>query len=483
MPVYEPTIGLEVHTELNSVSKVFCDDATAFGAEPNSQVSPISLGLPGVLPVLNRVSFEKALQTAIALQCEIPERTTFDRKHYYYPDLPKNYQISQQYEPLGRNGRIVLHLDGGKEKEVRINNVHLEEDAGKLVHPDEAGSRRPSWVDLNRAGMPLLEIVTEPDLSDLEELEIFMHTLRSTLRYLDVSDCKMQEGSIRFEVNLSLRPAGSKTLGTKVEVKNVGSMKAALRAARYEIARQRSLLEGGGVVLQETRLWDDEKGETRPMRSKEVAKDYRYFPDPDLPPVSISRDWLEELRAGLPELQDAKRDRFVREYGIPEYDSSVLVSDRSIADFFEECCQRHPQPKTFSNWIMVEMLRRLQSAERDIDECPMTPARLVELVKMVEDGTLSNNIAKDVLREVFETDRDPSRIVAEKGLRQESDEGALLAVIREVIAENPGPAEDFRNGKEKALGFLMGQVMRKTKGKANPNISRPTLERELRGGS
>jgi aspartyl-tRNA(Asn)/glutamyl-tRNA(Gln) amidotransferase subunit B len=482
MPSFEPVIGLEVHTELNSASKVFCDDAALFGAEPNSLVSPISLGLPGVLPVLNKVSFEKALVTAIALNCRINQRTQFDRKHYYYPDLPKNYQISQQYHPLGVDGSVTLHLKDGATKEVRINNIHLEEDAGKLVHPEDPGSRGLSWVDLNRAGMPLLEIVTEPDMRGLEELEVFMHTLRAMLRYLDVSDCKMQEGSLRFEVNLSMRPAGSQEFGTKVEVKNVGSIKAALRAARYEIVRQTEILESGGKVVQQTCLWDDDKGETRPMRSKEVAKDYRYFPDPDLPPVFITDQWLADLKEHLPELQDAKRLRFVESYKIPEYDAGVLVSDRSLANFFEACCESHPQPKTFSNWIMVEVLRELRDRELEIEDSPLTPARLVELVRLVEDGTISNNIAKDVLKTVFNEDKDPKTVVEEKGLKQESDEDALREKIREVIAENPGPAEDFRNGKDKAIGFLMGQVMRKTQGKANPGVCKPLLEEELRKG-
>jgi aspartyl-tRNA(Asn)/glutamyl-tRNA(Gln) amidotransferase subunit B len=482
MPEYEPVIGLEVHTELNSATKVFCDDPSTFGAEPNAQVSPISLGLPGVLPVLNRVAFEKALITAIALRCEIPARTTFDRKHYYYPDLPKNYQISQQYHPLGTHGSVDLHLPDGGVKEIRIDNIHLEEDAGKLVHPEDPGSRGVTWVDLNRAGMPLLEIVTEPDIRSLEEMETFMQTLRAMLRYLDVSDCKMQEGSLRFEVNLSMRPQGADRFGTKVEVKNVGSIKAALRAARYEIVRQTEILESGGEVVQQTCLWDDDRGETRPMRGKEVAKDYRYLPDPDLPPVYIGKEWLAELRERLPELQDAKKKRFVQQYGIPEYDAGVLVADRALADYFEACCALHDAPKTFSNWIMVEILRRLQDEETEIDDRPMTPERLVELIRLVEEGAISNNIAKKILREVFETGKSPAEIVAEKGLEQQSDEGALLAVVHEVIQENPGPAEDYRMGAQKAIGFLMGQVMKKTQGKANPQIVKPLLEKELGAG-
>ncbi len=480
MADFEPVIGLEVHTELNSLTKVFCDDPALFGAEPNTLVSPISLGLPGTLPVLNKVAFEKALKTAIALNCEIPSKTTFDRKHYYYPDLPKNYQISQQYEPLGTRGWVDLHLKDGATKRVRINNIHLEEDAGKLVHPDTPSSRGLSWVDLNRAGMSLLEIVTEPDITNLEELEVFMQTLRSMLRYLDVSDCKMQEGSLRFELNLSMRPAGSTQLGTKTEVKNIGSIKAVLRAARYEMKRQSELLEDGKRVPQETRLWDDDRGETRSMRSKEVAKDYRYFPDPDLPLVRITPEWLAEIHASLPELENAKKARFVQQYGIPEYDAGVLATDRALADYFEECCASHPAPKTFSNWIMVELLRELQSRELEIDECPMTPVRLVELVRLVEDGTISNNIAKDILKEVMQTGKNPGEIVEAKGLRQVSDQDALLAIVREVIEKNPGPAQDVRDGKEKALGFLMGQIMRATKGKGNPAVCKELLEKELR---
>jgi len=476
---YEPVIGLEVHTELNSAAKVFCKDPTTFGADPNTQVSPISLGMPGTLPVVNRVAFEKALTTAIALRCQVPSKTTFDRKHYYYPDLPKNYQISQQYQPIGKDGSVDISMKDGSTKTIRINNIHLEEDAGKLVHPEDAATRGLTWVDLNRAGMPLLEIVSEPDIETLEECEAFMHTLRSILRYLDVSDCKMQEGSLRFELNISLRPVGANDLGIKAEVKNVGSIKSVLRAAKFEIARQTEILDSGASIPQETRLWDDEKNETRAMRTKEVAKDYRYFPDPDLPPVLITEDWLANLRNNLPELQDAKRSRFVEQYGIPEYDASVLVTDRALADYFEACCAKHPNPKAFSNWIMVELLRELQDRELEIEECPLASDWLVDLVKLVEEGTISNNMGKEVLKAVMETGKQPRTIVEEKGMVQVSDEAELLAVVREVIRDNPGPAEDFRNGKEKALGFLMGQIMRKTQGKANPGVCKPLLEKEI----
>jgi aspartyl-tRNA(Asn)/glutamyl-tRNA(Gln) amidotransferase subunit B len=482
MVVYEPVFGLEVHTELNSKSKVFCADSTVFGAPPNSQVSPVSLGMPGTLPVLNRVAFEKALRTALALGCRVAPRTTFDRKHYYYPDLPKNYQISQQYEPLGQEGLVNLRLKDGSIHPVRINNIHLEEDAGKLVHPEETGSRGLTWVDLNRAGMPLLEIVSEPDLRTMEQLEVFMQTLRSILHYLDVSDCRMQEGSLRFELNISIKPVGTEKFGTKVEIKNVGSIKAVLRAARFEMTRQADILDSGGRIIQETRLWDDERGESRSMRSKEVAKDYRYLPDPDLPPVYITPEWIEEVRHELPELEDAKQVRFVTQYNLPDYDAGVLSSDPAIARYFEECCQLHPAAKSFSNWIMVEILRELQNREIDIDECLLTPSHLVELVRLVEAGTISNNQGKEVLRSVLENGQQPKDIVEACGMTQVSDEGALLQVIREVIAENPGPVEDFRAGKEKAIGFLMGQVMRRSKGKANPNLCRPLLEKEM-GGS
>ncbi len=477
---YQPVIGLETHVELAAKAKVFCGTKAEFGGEPNNHVCPVCLGLPGVLPVLNRESFELALKVALALDCDIPEQTVFDRKHYYYPDLPKNYQISQEYEPLARNGGMKIVLNDGTEKMVRIHNIHLEEDAGKLIH-QKYKSRFVSLVDLNRAGTSLLEIVSQPDMTSREDAEVFMKTLRSLLRYLEVSDCKMQEGSLRFELNISLRPADSTELGTKVEIKNVGSIRSVLRAMDYEIARQTDILDEGGRVIQETRLWDDDKGESRSMRVKETAKDYRYFPEPDIPPVFLKRDYLDGLRDNLPELRDAKRKRFVEEYGIPDYDAGVLVEDKAVANYFEACCQRHNSPKIFSNWIMVYILRDLKDEDSDINDYPVTVDHLVELVQLVEKGTINQNIAKKVYNDILEKGTMPSVIVKEKGLEVVSDTGAIETFVDEVIAENPGPAEDFRKGKDQTLNFLLGMVMKKSKGKANPNMVKDLLTKKIRG--
>lgn len=477
---YQPVIGLETHVELSAKSKVFCGTKAEFGGEPNSHVCPVCLGLPGVLPVLNRESFELALKVALALDCDIPEQTVFDRKHYYYPDLPKNYQISQEYEPLARNGGMKIVLSDGTEKMVRIHNIHLEEDAGKLIH-QKYKSRYVSLVDLNRAGTSLLEIVSQPDMTSREDAEVFMKTLRSLLRYLEVSDCKMQEGSLRFELNISLRPSDSTELGTKVEIKNVGSIRSVLRAMDYEIARQTDILDEGGRVIQETRLWDDDKGESRSMRVKETAKDYRYFPEPDIPPVFLKRDYLDGLRNNLPELRDAKRKRFVEEYGIPDYDAGVLAADKAVANYFEACCKRHNSPKIFSNWIMVYILRDLKDEDSDINDYPVTVDHLVELVQLVEKGTINQNIAKKVFNEIIATGTMPSVIVKEKGLEVVSDTGAIETYVDEVIAENAGPVEDFKNGKDQTLNFLLGMVMKKSKGKANPNMVKDLLTKKIRG--
>lgn len=479
---YEPVIGFETHVELATRSKVFTGTRAEFGGEPNEYVNPVCLGLPGTLPVLNRAAFEMALKVALALDCEIPEVTIFDRKNYYYPDLPKNYQISQEYQPLGRNGRFTIVLKDGTEKTVGIHNIHLEEDAGKLIH-QAIGSRYYSLVDLNRAGMSLLEIVSQPDLRSREEAEAFMETMRGLLRYLEVSDCKMQEGSLRFELNVSIRPEGANELGTKVEIKNIGSMRSVLRALDYEFQRQSEILEDGGHVIQETRLWDDERGETRPMRVKEGAKDYRYFPEPDIPPIHISRDYLEALRAALPELREAKRKRFVEQYQLPEYDAGVLTAEKSIADYFEACCRLYEAPKAYSNWIMTYILRELKGEEdKDIRDIPIPPEHLAQLVQMVDQGIINQNIAKRVINDMIQTGHPPRRIVQEKALEVVDDTAAIEQIVEEVIAEHPDPVARFRAGREQALHFLLGQVMRKSRGKASPDAVREIMLRKLQSG-
>ena len=477
---YEPVIGLETHVELGAKSKVFCRCSAEFGGEPNTHVCPVCLGLPGTLPVLNKKSFEMSLLVALAMKCEIPEVTIFDRKNYYYPDLPKNYQISQEYKPLARNGFLTIVLDDGSEKEIGIHNIHLEEDAGKNIHPP-GGGKPVTLVDLNRAGTSLLEIVSQPDLRGRDETEAYMKTMRSLLRYLDVSDCKMQEGSLRFELNISLRPEGSDEYGTKVEIKNVGSIKAVLRAYDYEVDRQTDILDEGGRVIQETRLWDDERGETRPMRVKEGAKDYRYFPEPDLTPIRVDRAYLEKLQKDLPELREAKRKRFVEEFNIPDYDAGVLVSDREVADFFEACCRAHNAPKTFSNWIMVYLLRELKDEDSRVSDLPIKSAHLVELAQLLEKGTINQGIAKKIFNEMLQSGAMPTVIVKEKGLEIVSDTGEIEAFVDEAIAANPGPAGEYKAGKDKALNFLLGQVMRKSRGKANPTLVEELINKKLRG--
>ncbi|MDX9753262.1 MAG: Asp-tRNA(Asn)/Glu-tRNA(Gln) amidotransferase subunit GatB [bacterium] len=475
---YEPVIGLETHVELAAASKVFCSCKAEFGGEPNTHVCPVCLGLPGTLPVLNRESVAMALKVCLAMDCDIPEVTIFDRKNYYYPDLPKNYQISQEYEPLARNGGLTIVLKDGTEKYIRMHNIHLEEDAGKNFHP--TGTPR-TLVDLNRASTSLLEIVSQPDIRGAEECEAYMETMRSLLRYLEVSDCKMQEGSLRFELNISLRPAGTEPFGTKVEVKNVGSIKAVLRALDYEIRRQTEILEDGGRVIQETRLWDDDRGETRSMRVKEGAKDYRYFPEPDLVPLRLEKQYLADLKAHLPELQTQKRKRFVEQYELPDYDAGVIVADKYVAEFFETCCQAHPAPKAFSNWIMVYILRELKDEDSDIRELGIKPAHLIELVQLIEKGTINQNIAKKLIAEIIPSGTMPSVLVKEKCLEVVSDSSELEKFVDEVITEQPGPAEDFRNGKDQALNFLLGQVMRKSRGQATPETVRDMLIQKLRG--
>ena len=477
---YEVVMGLETHAELDTESKLFCGCSTKFGSEPNTQTCPVCLGLPGVLPVMNKKAFEHSLKAALSLSCEISEFTNFDRKSYYYPDLPKNYQTSQNYFNIGNNGYVDIVVKG-KEKRIDIHNVHLEEEAGKLVHPETSGANY-SLVDFNRAGVPLLEIVTQPDMRSVEEVESYMQTLRNILLYIGVSDCKMQEGSLRFEASISLREKGSNVLGNRVEIKNLNSMKAVLKVIAYEISRQSSLLDKGEDVLMETRLWDDVDSVSRRMRSKEEAHDYRYFPEPDLVPVWIDQEWIDETRTTIPELPVSKRQRFVNEYTISDYDAGILTDDKLLADYFEECVGlSQDSPKELSNWIINDVLRELNERKTNVQDFVVSPKMLVELVKIKP--TIGSSIAKDVFVEMINTGKTAPSIVKEKNLTQMDDVSELNDIVTKVIEENPKAAEDYGKGKKSALTFLIGQTMKVTKGKANPKILTEIFKEKLSAGS
>ncbi|MCC6712937.1 MAG: Asp-tRNA(Asn)/Glu-tRNA(Gln) amidotransferase subunit GatB [Candidatus Dadabacteria bacterium] len=471
---FEPVIGLEVHAQLETESKIFSTASTAFGAEPNSQVTPVCLGMPGVLPVLNKKALALAVKAALALNCTIHGRSRFARKNYFYPDLPKGYQVSQYEEPYSSGGWLDIP-SGETVKRIRLTRIHMEEDAGKLVH-DNTGSS--SLVDLNRAGVPLIEIVSEPDISGPEEAAAYLKKLRSILRYIGVCDGNMEEGSLRCDVNVSIRPKGSDKLGTKVEIKNVNSFKFIQRAIEYEIKRQEAAIESGGEIIQETRLYDADKGVTFSMRTKEEAHDYRYFPDPDLLPVEIGAEDIEALRASLPELPDARRERFASEYGLPEYDAGVLTSSREIADYFEEALSHYKNPKTLGNWIMTEVLRELRE-EDDISGFPVTAERLAGLLNLIEDGTISGKIAKDVFAEMVSGGGDAKEIVEKKGIKQISDKGELESLISGILEKHPDEISRYKGGDQKLIGFFVGQVMKATQGKANPKLVNDILRTEL----
>ncbi len=475
--VYEVIIGVEVHAQLRTRSKMFCGCGTAFGLAPNTQTCPVCLGMPGALPVINRAAVEMAIRTGLALNCTIRSDNRFARKNYFYPDLPKGYQISQYEAPICENGWLEIAGDGAK-KRIRIRRAHLEEDAGKNLH--DAGTNG-SRVDFNRAGTPLLEIVTEPDLRSADEVVAYLKTLRDILMYLEVCDGNMEEGSLRCEPNLSLRPLGQKALGTKVELKNINSFKFVKDAIDYEIKRQTKVLSEGGTVRQETRLWDIERGETTVMRTKEEAHDYRYFPDPDLVPLKIEHEWIEDLRKTVPELPAARMKRFVTDYGLPEYDAGVLTASKALADYFEACVRLYDRPKTVSNWVMGELLRELNNAGTDVTASPVSPERLVRLLKLVDDGTISLKVARDIFPELYAGGKEPEQIVKEKGLTQVSDEGALLAMIDEIIGNNPTQVAQYRSGKEQVLSFFVGQVMKASGGKANPGKVNELLKKKLAG--
>ncbi|MHC4916039.1 MAG: Asp-tRNA(Asn)/Glu-tRNA(Gln) amidotransferase subunit GatB [Planctomycetota bacterium] len=476
MTDYEVVIGLEVHVQLNTESKLFCSCSTRFGAEPNTQVCPVCLGLPGVLPVLNRDAFEKSIRAALALGCEIAGETKFDRKNYYYPDLPKNYQISQYDVPLSSGGEITFDVDG-VEKTVRITRAHLEEDAGKLLHEEGAGG---SLVDLNRTGTPLLEIVTEPDMRSPEEAVGYLTALKQLLKYLEVSDCEMQEGSLRCEPNVSIRPRGESELGTKTEIKNLNSFKHVAAALKHEVRRQGRLLDKGKPVRQETMLWDVEREVTRSMRSKEEAQDYRYFPEPDLPPFTVSREWVDELRAGLPELPRARRRRFEAELGLDAYTADVLTAEKPVADYCEAIVAAGAPAGEAAKWVVNDCMREREERGLDFADFPVAPVEIAQVVKLVAAGTINASIARQkLIPAMFETGGGAAELVKKLGLAQVTDAGAIEGAVDAAIEKNPKALEDYRAGKKAAVQFLIGQVMRETRGKANAGVVRELLQKKL----
>ncbi|PQP86685.1 Asp-tRNA(Asn)/Glu-tRNA(Gln) amidotransferase subunit GatB [Paenibacillus sp. AR247] len=463
---YETVIGLEVHVELHTKSKIFCGCSTEFGAPPNTHTCPICLGHPGVLPVLNRQAVDYAMKAAMALNCTIADVSKFDRKNYFYPDSPKAYQISQYDQPIGENGWIDIEVDG-QTKRIGITRLHLEEDAGKLTHVDGGFA---SLVDFNRVGTPLVEIVSEPDISSPEEAKAYLEKLRAIMQYCEVSDVKMEEGSMRCDANISIRPVGQKEFGTRAELKNMNSFRGVQRGLEYEEYRQAEILDDGGKVVQETRRWDEAAGKTLSMRSKEEAHDYRYFPDPDLVRLHIDEAWKERIRATIPELPDARQARYTSEYGLPSYDAGVITSSKPLADFFEDSLNYTKDAKAVSNWIMGDLLGYLNSTGLELPALKITGRGLGEMIGLIEKGTISSKIAKTVFKEMLESGKLPQQIVEDKGLVQISDEGAIKTIVEQVVAANPQSVEDFKAGKQKAIGFLVGQVMKESKGKANPAL-------------
>ena len=472
---YEAVIGLEVHAQMLTDTKIFCGCSTKFGSEPNTQTCPVCIGMPGVLPVLNKKALEFAIRTGLATNCTISSYSRFARKNYFYPDLPKGYQISQFEHPICEHGYIEVVVDGDVKK-IGITRIHMEEDAGKNIHE---GGGKYSFVDLNRTGVPLMEIVSEPDIRSPQEAVEYMKKLRAILIYLGVCDGNMEQGSLRCDANVSVRPEGQKEYGTRAEIKNINSFRFVEKAIEYEIKRQIKLIEDGGKIIQETRLWDSNKGITESMRSKEEAHDYRYFPEPDLTPITVEQSVINEIRSGLPELPDAKRKRFVSGYGLPEYDAELLTTEKAVAEWFEQAVQAGGQPKAVSNWMMGELMRLLNEENISIENCLLKPHQLAALLLLIDKGTISSKIAKTVFTEIYKTGRDAEIIVKEKGLLQISDESAIEKAVDEIIAKHPAEAERFKAGEEKLLGFFVGQVMKTTKGKANPRMLNDLMKKKL----
>lgn len=476
---YEAVIGLEVHTELHTATKIFCNCKTSFGADPNTNVCPVCLGLPGVLPVLNKKVLEFAVRAGLALNCEISRFSKFDRKNYYYPDLPKNFQTSQFDLPICEHGYLDVEVDGEVSR-IRITRAHMEEDAGKLVHHGSSITTADySLVDYNRTGTPLLEIVSEPDMRSAKQAVAYMEKMRAILQYCGISDCRMEEGSLRCDANVSVRPVGQKELGTKTEIKNINSFKGVERAIEYEALRQAEILEAGGTIKQETRTWDENEGVTKSMRSKEEANDYRYFPEPDLVPFTVSDEYIENIRKTLPELPDARKARYMESYGLSAYDAAYVISDKDRADFFEAMVKAGADAKEACNWLMGELAGMLSENGLEIKDSKVTPEAMAELLKLITKGTISGKIAKKIFPEMWETGKSAETIVKEQGLVQISDTGALEAMVDEAIAENPKAVADFKSGNKKAMGAMIGQIMKKSHGKANPRMVSGILIKKL----
>ncbi len=473
---YEAVIGLEIHVQMDTRTKLFCSCPVEFGAQPNTNVCPVCLGMPGSLPVLNRKAVEYAVRASLALNCRVHEESIFARKNYFYPDLPKGYQISQYEKPLATDGHLEIELPDGSRKKVRIRRLHIEEDAGKNIHE---GNK--SYVDLNRAGTPLMEIVTEPDLSSPEEARIFLETLRNVMRYTSVSKADMEKGQLRCDINVSIRPKGSKELGTRTEIKNVNSFRFVQKALEYEIERQIKVVSEGGKVQQETRTFDPSTGRTYTMRTKEEAEDYRYFPDPDLLPLRIERKWIEEIRASMPELPDQRLKRLLSQYSLSEYEAKIFVQHKELGDFFEKAVSSFAEPKLIANWLLNDLLGLLNEKQIPIEDSPVPPENLAELVKLVKENVISTKIGKEVIREMVETSKSASQIVEEKGLRQITDEDSIRKIVQEVLSRFPQEVERYKGGEQKLLGFFVGQVMKETRGKANPKLVNEMVRKLLSG--
>ncbi len=479
MSKYITVVGLEVHAELKTKSKAFCSCSTEFGSAPNTHVCPVCLGMPGALPVLNKQVVEFAIRAGLALNCEIKKYNKFDRKNYFYPDLAKNYQISQFDKPICEHGYVDINVEGVTRR-IGITRIHMEEDAGKLVHSGATISTSDSSaVDYNRAGVPLIEIVSEPDMRSAEEARAYMESLKAILEYTDVCDCKMQEGSLRCDANISIMKEGATEFGTRAEIKNLNSFRALVRAVEYEVQRQKEILEDGGHVVQETRTWDDLNGVTLSMRSKEEAHDYRYFPEPDLVPVELDDAWIERVRASLPELPAQRQARLVAEHGLPEYDASLIVATKAMADYFDAAAATAKDGKALCNWMLGDVSACLNSEGISIAEFKISPAHLAELVNLIKDGVLSSKLAKKVFSEMLKEDKAPKALVKELGLEQVSDTGAITRLVEETIAENPQSVADYKAGKDRAIGFLVGQIMKKSRGKANPGMVQKLLKEKL----